>query len=516
MQIDKPQLIEGLPKTRFEAVDYYSTDLEQAHQRKDPKWTVAVYRENCVRDLFFLLVFALKSTFLNNDFMFYMCREVQARPNGRLDLWSRGHGKTTLALGLIILDILRDPKVTIGIFYHDAKSARALLRQIKTYFETSIPLRSAFPEIFYVNPQSDSPLWNVQDGIIVRRIGNPREATVEANSIMSLPTGKHYSHLIFDDLSTEESVNTYEQKQKSIQQFGLATALATRAPVKRVYGTFYAPDDIYNWMIDRKSFVPRIIPATDDGTPTGVPVFWTDDEFREAWNSKTEYIANCQLLLNPKVEDAAGFREEWWQEWPNTNHENLNLYAFIDPAQSKKKGADNTAMWLIGYGADQNLCVIDFIYDKLSLTEKADRLFAWHHKYPILETHYEQVAMQGDIAHMNYRMEKENYRFTITPFNKGKISKKEHIKKLEPWLSGGRIFFPPHCFHINYKGEKVDMLKMFYNNEYVPYPILTHDDGLDGLAMIDYISFKSPLARKQRTRKRSNSNAVVYGTFAGY
>lgn len=516
LDFSKPPVIKGLPETHFDAMELYMSDLAAAHQRKDDKFQIAVYRENSLADLFFLLVFTLKAKYLNNEFMFHMCREVQARPDGYLDLWSRGHGKTSIiGLGLTIFDILHNPRATFGLFSHDAQSSRALLRQIKTEFETSVPLRAAFPDVLYTNPQAESPLWSLQDGIIVRRNGNPREATVEANSILSLPTGKHYSHLVFDDLVTEESVNTPEQKAKTVSQYGLATALATRQPVMRVTGTFYAPDDAYTWMLDKGTYKPRVVKATHNGEATGKPVFWTDDEFRRQYNSKSEYIANCQLLMNPKMEDVSGFKDEWWQVWPNNNHEGLNFYVIVDPARSKAKTADNTAMWLLGYGSDRNIYVVDHVCDKLSLTEKADVLFKWHQSYTVLKVFYEQVGMQEDIAHMKYRMEQTNYRFPIEELSPGRRRKEGRINALRAWFEKGRIFFPPHCAHYNYKGEKVDMILAFRNNEFSAWPIVSHDDALDGLAYIDDIDFTSPMAAKRKKPRKKVSN-VVYGSFAGY
>jgi predicted phage terminase large subunit-like protein len=44
-------------------------------------------------DLFALLVYGLGRTFADTDWFFERCREVQAEPNGCLDLWAREHGK---------------------------------------------------------------------------------------------------------------------------------------------------------------------------------------------------------------------------------------------------------------------------------------------------------------------------------------------------------------------------------------------------------------------------------------
>src|SRR5262245_54679617 len=50
----------------------------------------------CRTDLFFLLVYALGRKDADNDWVFARCREVQANPNGFLDLWARDHYKSTI------------------------------------------------------------------------------------------------------------------------------------------------------------------------------------------------------------------------------------------------------------------------------------------------------------------------------------------------------------------------------------------------------------------------------------
>src|SRR3990167_7056709 len=44
-------------------------------------------------DLFYLLVRVCKRVDMLNEFAFARCREVEAEPNGHLDLWAREHFK---------------------------------------------------------------------------------------------------------------------------------------------------------------------------------------------------------------------------------------------------------------------------------------------------------------------------------------------------------------------------------------------------------------------------------------
>jgi len=113
--------------------------------------------------------------------LFDRCREVEAAPNGHRDLWAREHYKSSIiTFGLTIRDILQNPEITVGIFSYSRPIAKAFLRQIKREFEANEILRRLFPEICWDNPHLQSSKWSEDDGIILRRQGNPKEATVEA------------------------------------------------------------------------------------------------------------------------------------------------------------------------------------------------------------------------------------------------------------------------------------------------------------------------------------------------
>jgi hypothetical protein len=132
-------------------------------------------------DLFFLLVHLLNAKFLEHQWYFDRCAEVQESPDNHLDFWSRGGGKSTIiTYGKTIQDILINPEVTFGIFSHTRPIAKQFLRQIKSEFEKNELLCQLFPEILYEQPKLEAPKWAEDDGLIVKRKGNPKESTVEA------------------------------------------------------------------------------------------------------------------------------------------------------------------------------------------------------------------------------------------------------------------------------------------------------------------------------------------------
>ncbi len=125
-------------------------------------------------DRYYLLVKVLKRKDVLHPWLYARCREVEAAPDGYLDIWFREGYKSTIATYAgVIQEVLRDPEITIGIFSHTKPIAKAFLAQIKREFEANETLRALYPEILWEDPQRQSPSWSLDGGIIVRRDSNP-------------------------------------------------------------------------------------------------------------------------------------------------------------------------------------------------------------------------------------------------------------------------------------------------------------------------------------------------------
>lgn len=133
-------------------------------------------------DLFYLLVYGMGRKDMDKDWIFARCREVQHAPDNHLDLWAREHYKSTIiTIGLTIMNVLQDPNITVGIFSHTRPIAKAFLRQIKREWETNLLLQAYFPCIMPPEKgEARTRTWSEDGGLIVRRDGNPKEATIEA------------------------------------------------------------------------------------------------------------------------------------------------------------------------------------------------------------------------------------------------------------------------------------------------------------------------------------------------
>ena len=216
----------------------------------------AACRQLALTDLFFLGVYVLNRPDADNAWVFARAREVQSAPNGYLDLWAREHHKSSIITNwLTIQDIINDPEMTFGIFSHTWPIAKQFLRQIKMEFERNEWLKELFPDVLWANPRKESPKWSEDEGIVVRRKGNPKEAW---GLVDGQPTSKHFGALVYDDIVTRESVTTPDMISKVTAAWELSTNLGSMGGIRRFAGTIYHFSDTYAALRKKGVATPRI------------------------------------------------------------------------------------------------------------------------------------------------------------------------------------------------------------------------------------------------------------------
>jgi predicted phage terminase large subunit-like protein len=441
----------------------------------------------CKTDLFFLLSVALKRGDVNRDWLFDRCREVEADPDGRLDLWFReGYKSTIITYALTIQNILNNPDITIGIFSHTRPIAKKFLTQIKDELESNEFLKALFPDILYASPAKESPSWSLDNGITVKRSSNPKEKTVEAWGLVDgQPIGAHFSLLVFDDVVTRESVTTPDQIAKTTEAWAMALNLGARGGKRRYIGTRYHFNDTYRAITERKAARPRIYAATHNGTIEGKPVFLTQEDLDQKRREMGPYVFGSQMLQNPIADAVQGFKEDWLRYYPLDPPKVLNKYILVDPASKKKAVNDYTVMAVIGLAEDQNYYLIDGIRDRLNLTQRAAKLFELQKKHRVgfQKAAYEEYGLQADIEHIQDKMERENYRFNIQAVG-GQMPKDSRIRRLVPIFEMGRFFLPVRLLFVDCEGKSRDFVGELLRDEYAAFPVGVHDDMMDCLARI--------------------------------
>lgn len=447
-------------------------------------------------DLFFLLWMLLGRKDIFHPWLFNRCREVQNNPDNHLDLWARGHYKSTIiTFAKTIQDILAThgdnptdnsygDEPSFGIFSHTRPIAKAFLAQIKREFEQNEILKECFCDIIWENPYRDSPKWSEDDGLILKRQTNRKEATIEAWGVVDgQPTSKHFNIMIYDDITTHESVRSPLMMEKTLDSFRMSLNLGATDKKIRMIGTRYHMNDLYKYVMDEAICNSRIYPATINGMADGEPVFFTREKLEEKRRQMGVYIFSTQMLQNPISDDKNVFLREWLRFYQSYNPEILNKYIIVDAANEKKKTSDYTAMVVIGLGADLNYYLLDVIRDRLSLVERKKALFNLHRIHKPIAVGYEKYGIQVDITYMKECMDRETYHFDILELG-GNMPKKDRISRLLPIYQAHRFYLPEEINRVNYEAKSQNLVDIFLREEYDSFPLSVHDDVFDAMARI--------------------------------
>lgn len=500
----------------------------------------AVYGNDGVRwlgrnDRFFLLTVQLHRADAFKPWLYDRCREVEAEPDDCLDLWAREHYKSTIiTFAGIVQEIVKNPEITIGIFSHTKPVARKFLIQIKTELETNQDLIQTYPDVFYAEPKKEAPKWSEEKGITVKRQSNPKEATVEAHGLVDgQPTGAHFLLRVYDDVVTRESVGTPEQVEKTTSAWELSDNLGARGEDGKSrrwhIGTRYSYADTYQAIIEKKVLKQRIYPATEDGTVDGKPVFLPDAVWEEKKRTQGLAVLAAQMLQNPAAGAQALFKKEWLR-FADVRPATLNVYILCDPASSRKKGSDRTAMAVIGIDSARNKYLLDGYHHRMSLTERWTALSGlrrvWMNMPGVqsVKVGYERYGSTADLEYFEEKMQKARDEWEIHELawpKDGTASKFDRIQRLEPDFRAGTFYLAAVTQNITKNQQRVidagqkwriftptkrtDENRQVYAlnktllDEFLVYPFAVHDDFLDACSRIYDIEAVPPIIIDERS-----------------
>lgn len=421
-------------------------------EKTDGYKNIELVRGLCLWDRYFLLVQIFGRKDLLHPWLYERCRMVEKEPDNCLDLWSRFHYKSTIiTYAGAIQEILRDPEMTVGIFSHTAPIAKKFLSQIKRELEANEQLKSLFPDILYDTPERQSPSWSVDNGLIVKRRGNPKEPTLSAHGLVDgQPVSAHFRLRIYDDVVVQASVSTPEQVSKTTEAFEQSANLGTEDGRRWMLGTRWSYADTYGEIIKRGMCNVRLFPSTDDGSFTGKPVLWSPEFNDQMKLEQGEAVYATQCLQNPLAGTQKMFDVSDLQEY-EVRPETLAIYIMVDPARSKKTDSDNTAMIVVGLDYATNKYILDGFNHKMDLKERWDNLLRlydrWRRAVGVQAVYvgYESFAAQADLDYIKEQQTLTGRNFEIKELawpREGGGSKVDRVQRLGPDMRSHKIFLP--------------------------------------------------------------------------
>lgn len=407
-------------------------------------------------DRFFLLTALLRRPDANKPWLYDRCREVEDEPDGYIDLWAREHYKSTIiTFAGVIQEIIRDPEITIGIFSVTKEVSRPFVSQVKEELEGNELLTAIFEDVFWSNPRREAPSWSVDGGLVVKRKGNPKEATVEGHGLIdAMPTGRHFRLRVYDDVINEKYTSP-DMIKKSMQRFELSTNLGGGERRSQIVGTRYHFGDSYGIMMERGIVKVRIYPATDNGKLNGKPVFLSPEDWEKRKREQRGTIA-AQMLQNPLAGEANSFDGRWLRPY-YVRPARMNVYIMVDPSKGRSATSDRTAIAVIGIDANDNRYLLDGYCHRMKLSERWEALKQlwrkWSKAIGVVTCNigYEQYGLLTDIEYFEERNLAEKTDMpAFIELNWSRDaqtqSKKDRVERLEPYFRNSKFWIPARLY----------------------------------------------------------------------
>lgn len=410
-------------------------------------------------DRFYLLTVLLHRQDALHPWLYARCREVEAAPDKHLDLWAREHYKSTIiTFAGAIQEIVRDPEITVVIFSHTKPVARKFFNQIRTELETNDDLKRVYAEVLWQDPRKESPRWSEDKGIVVKRQSNPKEATLEGHGLVDgQPTGGHWALRIYDDVVVPESVTSPDMVAKTTAAWELSDNLGARDEEGnggRAWhvGTRYSFMDTYQEILNRKALKPRVHPATDNGQADGNPVLFSPALWLEKKTTQGPATIACQMLQNPAAGKQAMF-DKAWLSFMDVRPATLNVYIMGDPANSRKRESDNTAIAVVGVDSGMGMWLLDGVRHKMGLQQRWLALKGLRRKWmrvpgvQAVHCGWERYGLQADVDYFELEMQRDGEVFEIKELawamnTLGGQSKDDRVQRLQPQFIARRFHLP--------------------------------------------------------------------------
>lgn len=415
---------------------------------------------------------------------------VKELPNNNkiLLMLPRGSFKSTIAsTALPIWLFWHNPNLRIMLDCATLVNAKMYVAAIKDQIDNNEVLRLICTDKkgkYILEPDKNAAGGWTEDRILLKhrtKLGM-KEPSLFVSAVDNNRTGMHPDVIIMDDLVSEATVTTQEQRNKTKTHYKFSLSLLERNGLQVVIGTRYHMDDLYDELLKNEGFNcivrPAILPNGKCYFPSKYPV----EVLKELRRDQGADIYNSQYMLDPTNEDDAVFKighlqyytEDEVSEKSPTRKIFQQVFVLTDLAITQNKRSDYTVVMIVGVTADKKVYVIDYIQDKITPSEIVTSIFEMYdkaRKYGYVRGVYiETIAFQRV---MMYLLKDEARRRGVSiPLRELKANRDKtlRINGLVPLVDSDSIYISPA--HVSLK------------NEMREFPYGKHDDIVDTLAYI--------------------------------
>ncbi len=298
-----------------------------------------------------------------------------------------------------------------------------------------------------------------------------KEGTFEVVGVGGTVVGRHYDYLIKDDIVGPQSANDSQATEAALRwhKFSYSLLESPSKNVDMIVGVRWGRGDFYEHILNQGSYETFILGAYDEKGKSTFPSRFSEETLERIRREQGPEIFGAQYKLECIDVESALFKREWLRrvEIDKSELEKMYIVMAVDPALSTKDSRDPTAISVVGKAKD-TYYILDAQAKRLSISSLIPHLLSLHEKWKPHRIVVESTAFQRLLAHdLRLEAERRALDIHIVEFVPSK-KKKLRIMSLEPHFASGRVRV---C------GEFPD-----FEDQYLSYPKVTHDDILDSLA----------------------------------
>jgi hypothetical protein len=269
------------PLTRADAFDLYN-EIQRLAGTKFAEWRALVR-------MYTATSFYMTNLFLSGgqridpytgrieadcDFQWHHAHEIQHEGEGKINTSGRGMWKShwTIYVGATCKVVLQPDRV-MAIASHQKDAAAKHGIRIMLEWQNNPELRAAWSDVFFEDPKKDPdcPLWNQETGCTVRRRIPSVLPTLSWWAIEHVPTGSRISDFFFDDLETEDTVETDDQRKKLLRRFSSFKKTAGRGVSVYICATAHHANGLVSNLLKSPTYGHIFHPAEDLDRPDDAP-----------------------------------------------------------------------------------------------------------------------------------------------------------------------------------------------------------------------------------------------------